>query len=136
MLQERPVQVLVVDDDDLIRGAVCGALEDAGYTVEEASDGLVALDVLRKDSHPKVVLLDLRMPGLDGAGVLGAVAGDRTLSTQNAYVLMSANLQTLTLPFANLLTQLAVPVLKKPFDLEVMLDTVAQAAHRLVGVEV
>lgn len=136
MLQERPVRVLVVDDDDLIRVAVRGALEDSGYEVQEAPDGLVALDLLRKDTHPKVVLLDLRMPGLDGAGVLGAVAGDRTLSAQNAYVLMSANLQTLTLPFANLLTQLAVPVLKKPFDIDMMLDTVAQAAHRLAGVEV
>lgn len=125
------VRVLVVDDDDAIRESVRTALEDAGYEVAEAADGLVALAALRADTRSMVVLLDLRMPNLDGAGVLGAVAADRTLATQHAYVLMSASLQTLTLPFANLLTQLDVPMLKKPFELDTLLDVVERAARRL-----
>lgn len=123
--------VLVVDDDEPIRDTLRSVLEDAGHAVTDAPDGVAALDVLRASPHRMVVLLDLRMPGMDGAGLLGTVAGDRTLATRHAYILMTANLQTLTLSFANLLTTLSVPVLRKPFDLDVVLDTVEQAAARL-----
>jgi CheY-like chemotaxis protein len=78
-----------------------------------------------------VVLLDLMMPKLDGAGVLGVVAGDRHLANQHAFVLVTATSQTLTLAFVNLLTNLAVPVLHKPFDIEALLDHVQRAAGRL-----
>jgi CheY-like chemotaxis protein len=125
------VRVLVVDDDDAIRESVRSALEDSGYEVAEAADGLAALAALRTDTRSMVVLLDLRMPNVDGAGVLGVVAADRALTTQHAYVLMSASLQTLTLPFANLLSQLDVPMLKKPFELDTLLDVVERAARRL-----
>lgn len=123
--------VLVVDDDEPIRDTLRSVLEDAGHAVTDAPDGVAALDVLRASPHRMVVLLDLRMPGMDGAGLLDTVAGDRTLATRHAYILMTANLQTLTLSFANLLTTLSVPVLRKPFDLDVVLDTVEQAAARL-----
>lgn len=124
--------VLVVDDDEPIRDTLRSVLEDAGHAVTDAPDGVAALDVLRASPHRMVVLLDLRVPGMDGAGLLGTVAGDRGLATQHAYILMTANLQTLTLSFANLLTTLSVPVLRKPFDLDVVLDTVEQAAARLM----
>jgi CheY-like chemotaxis protein len=123
--------VLVVDDDEPIRDTLRSVLEDAGHTVTEAPDGVAALDILRTSPHRMVVLLDLRMPGLDGVGLLGTVAGDRSLASQHAYILMTANLQTLTLSVTNLLTTLSVPVLGKPFDLDVVLDTVEQAAARL-----
>ena len=126
--------VLVVDDDEPIRDTLRSVLEYARYDVMEASDGLVALDILRKTATRMVVLLDLRMPGLDGAGVLGAVAGDRQLATRHAYILMTANLQTLTLSFANLLNSLTVPVLRKPFELDMVLDAVERAAGRLTPV--
>lgn len=123
--------VLVVDDDAAIRDTVRFALEDSGYTVSEAADGLAALKQLRTRHEPTVVLLDLMMPGLDGAGVLGAVAGDRRLASQHAYILVTANTKTLTLAFANLLQSLSVPILNKPFDVDDLLDSVAVAARRI-----
>ncbi|MBF6592629.1 MAG: response regulator [Ktedonobacterales bacterium] len=123
--------VLVVDDDDAIRDAVRFALEDAGYTVSEASNGLAALKQLRAATDRAVVLLDLMMPGLDGAGVLGAVAGDHRLASRHTYILVTANTKTLTLAFANLLTSLSVPILSKHFDVDVLLETVASAARRI-----
>jgi two-component system alkaline phosphatase synthesis response regulator PhoP len=124
-------RVLIVDDDEGIRETIRFALEDAGYTVTEASDGLAALKQLRAGRDHMVVLLDLMMPGLDGAGLLGAVAADARLSSQYAFVLITANTKTLTLAFATLLQNLSVPVLTKPFDIDTLLDAVATAAHRL-----
>ncbi len=129
-------RVLVVDDDEAIRETLRFALEDAGYDVLEASDGLSALRILRSTAERLVVLLDLMMPGLDGAGVLGAVAGDARLASQFAYILVTANSRTLTLAFANLLTNLQVVTITKPFDLDALLDVVHQASERLTRLEV
>jgi CheY-like chemotaxis protein len=125
------MRVLVVEDDAPIRESVRTALEDFGYEVAEAPDGLAALTALRADGQPRVVLLDLRMPRLDGEELLALVAADRTLVKQHAFVLMSASLQTLTLPFARLLNQLEVPVIMKPFELDTLLDAIERAARRL-----
>jgi CheY-like chemotaxis protein len=127
-------RVLVVDDDDLIRETMTAALEDDGYIVTEARDGAAALKILYACSKPMVVLLDLRMPKLDGAEVLDAVAADHRLAKQNAFILVTADNKTITLTFAHLLAQLDVPVLKKPFDLDELLDLVADAAGRLDAV--
>ena len=57
--------VLVVDDDDAIRMGVAWALEYAGYDVLEAEHGQAALDQIAVN-RPDLILLDLRMPGMDG----------------------------------------------------------------------
>jgi len=124
-------KVLVVDDDDGIRETVRLALEDAGYSVEEARDGLAALRALHASTEPLVVLLDLMMPTLDGAGVLGSVSGNEQLARRNAYVLVTASHATQTLSFARLLTSLSVGVLYKPFEIDEMLHVVGESARRL-----
>ena len=58
-------RVLVVDDDESIREFVEMALTDDGYDVATADDGASALEVL-KDFAPEVILLDMRMAGMDG----------------------------------------------------------------------
>lgn len=123
--------VLVVDDDEAIRETLRTLLEDAGYRVEEAVEGMEALRRLRTSSERMVVLLDLMMPGLDGAGVLGAVAGDRKLMQQFAFILVTANHNTLTLALANLLQNLDVPFVSKPFDVDYLVGVVDAAARRL-----
>jgi CheY-like chemotaxis protein len=60
-----PTCVLVVDDDTSIRDLMALALSDAGYEVSEADDGAAALALVRK-SPPDVILLDMRMPIMDG----------------------------------------------------------------------
>ena len=126
-------KVLVVDDDEAIRETLRLVLEDAGYTIAEAGDGIVALRLLRAARERMVVLLDLMMPGLDGAGLLGTVAGDHRLVERCAYVLVTANNQTLPLAFANLLRNLDVQVVTKPFDVDHLLSVVDRAARRNVS---
>jgi CheY-like chemotaxis protein len=57
--------VLVVDDDADLRMMVEFVLEDAGYVVQLAADGLEALERL-KMKLPDAILLDMRMPRMDG----------------------------------------------------------------------
>ena len=123
--------VLIVDDDESIRETLRLALEDADHVVHVAANGVAALNTLRSTRLSMVVLLDLMMPGLDGAGVLGAVAGDRRLATDFTYILVTANSKTLPLAFVNLLANLEVPILSKPFDIDTLLDIVDRAAARL-----
>jgi CheY-like chemotaxis protein len=64
--------VLVVDDDPAIRDAVRDALEAMGMRVTTASDGAEALDHVMTE-EPCVVLLDMRMPVMDGWGFARAI---------------------------------------------------------------
>ncbi len=58
-------RVLVVDDDEVILGAVAGILGQEGYRVDTATNGSEALEAIER-THPDLVLLDMRMPVLDG----------------------------------------------------------------------
>ncbi len=59
-------QVLVIDDANM-RDVMQMILEDAGYIVLVAPDGAAALDVLRQAARlPDLILLDMRMPVMDG----------------------------------------------------------------------
>src|SRR5581483_8907547 len=61
--------VLVADDKPTGRELVRTVLENSGYTVIEASDGLEAVRFAR-ERKPDLIILDLHMPGLDGFGVI------------------------------------------------------------------
>jgi two-component system, NarL family, response regulator NreC len=64
------IRILVVDDDELTRDGLKAALTaEEGFVVQEAGDGLTALNYF-KDDRPDVVLLDLRMPGMNGLETL------------------------------------------------------------------
>jgi type II secretory ATPase GspE/PulE/Tfp pilus assembly ATPase PilB-like protein/CheY-like chemotaxis protein len=66
---DRGICVLLVDDEDDLRRVMRDLLEREGFTVQEARDGVEALDEV--DRHaPDIVVLDLNLPGLDGYGVL------------------------------------------------------------------
>lgn len=57
--------ILVVDDEAALAAAVCAALQDAGHTVEQASDGEQALHRVQARAFDLVVC-DLKMPRMDG----------------------------------------------------------------------
>jgi CheY-like chemotaxis protein len=58
--------LLVVEDDDDFRRALVETLEQEGYRVAEASNGRQALEWLQQGKRPRLVLLDLWMPSMDG----------------------------------------------------------------------
>lgn len=64
--------ILVVDDDASHRTLLCDLLQEMGYQTREASNGREALDLL-EETMPQAVLLDLRMPVMNGWGVLEAL---------------------------------------------------------------
>ena len=70
-----PPRVLVVDDDRDIRDLVTFKLEQAGYEVRQAEDGLQALEAVREWS-PDLVVLDVMMPGLSGVDVTRELRAD------------------------------------------------------------
>jgi len=83
-------RVLVVDDSALSRRTLRQILEPAGYDVEEAEDGLSALERYFLEK-PDVVLLDLVMKGMYGLEVLTKL---RELDADAKVVVVSADIQT------------------------------------------
>ncbi|WP_257306603.1 PAS domain-containing hybrid sensor histidine kinase/response regulator [Geothrix campi] len=67
-------QVLVVDDDELVRATARGVLEREGFEVLEASDGPLCLEALKASpGQIRLVLMDLTMPGMDGVATYQAL---------------------------------------------------------------
>lgn len=74
-LENTDAVVLVIDDEALIRQSIATYLADSGFTVLQADDGPRGL-ILIEQKRPDVVLLDLRMPEMDGLEVLARVTRD------------------------------------------------------------
>lgn len=111
--------VLIVDDEAPIRKMLVEMLSLEGIPTETANNGQEALDLLAR-SGPRIILLDLVMPVLDGRGVvehLGAQPGERE---RHKIILVSA-IEKLE---ANRDLQ-ADGRLSKPFTLDQLLNTIA-----------
>ena len=65
-VDERKLVVLVVEDDDALREAVCEALSDEGFQAVGAMNGLHALAELQTLGRPDLIILDLMMPVMNG----------------------------------------------------------------------
>jgi DNA-binding NtrC family response regulator len=65
-------KILVIDDESIIRESMTAYLEDSGFRVCQANDGREGLEVFRRE-QPDLVMVDLRMPGIDGLEVLSTV---------------------------------------------------------------
>jgi len=87
---KRLVSILVVDDEDAVRHLLQRTLEESGYSVVTASDGYEALERLSQHKV-KLVLLDIKMPGLDGFSALELVR-----KTSNVPVIMLTAIDEVT----------------------------------------
>ena len=73
-------KILVIDDDPAVRGAFRLILEEDGFLVREAEDGLKGIEMVNAD-RPDLIFLDLRMPGIDGVETLRRLKTiDKTLN--------------------------------------------------------
>jgi DNA-binding response OmpR family regulator len=118
-MSARP-RVLVVEDDPSIREMVSLALEDAGYDVVGAADGESAF-ALVDERPPDVLLVDLRMPLMDGFEFMRRYA--RSGGTSPIIVLSAAR----DVDFASQELP-ATAIIEKPFDLNDLLGTVERIA--------
>lgn len=72
MDKQQKKNIMVVDDEQALRNVVKRSLEIEGYNVLAASDGVMALTLI-EDFKPDLVILDIKMPGLDGFQVLDII---------------------------------------------------------------
>jgi two-component system, OmpR family, response regulator MprA len=107
--------VLVVEDEPAIREVVADLLQNEGYAVRQASDGLQAIDELEVEDVD-LVLSDVRMPRLDGPSLAHRLRGH---GHAVPVVLMSAVDCQVDLP--------GVRFLPKPFDCDYLLHVVGSA---------
>lgn len=116
-----PGTVLVVDDDDLFLRVCSAVLKRAGFTVEGLGDSRQVVDRL-KGGRFDAVVSDVRMPNLDGVELLRTI---RSFDAVMPVVLMSGQP---TIDAAIEAIELkALRLLQKPFDVDVLVDTVTQA---------
>ena len=105
-------QVLVVDDEPLIRWCIAETLGAAGYAITEAQDAASALRALAAMPEPAVILLDLRLPDSNDLGLLRQI---RNVAPTAAVIMMTAfGTPDVT---AGALELGARGVLTKPFDM-------------------
>ncbi|MBV9580448.1 MAG: response regulator transcription factor [Chloroflexi bacterium] len=110
-------RILVVDDDDNIRQIVQLCLSGEGYRVEEAANGEMALEMLH-DFDPELILLDLRMPVMDGWEFARRY---RTLPGPHAPIVAFVAALNVQEECGDLQT---AAIVSKPFDLDDLLGAV------------
>ena len=82
-------RILIVEDDADLANLTTHWLERAGYSVQHAGDGAVALKMLGGDPLPTLVLLDVMLPKIDGFEVLRRIRADRRTRTLPVVVVTS-----------------------------------------------
>lgn len=83
--------MLIVDDDDVLRETLGDLVESEGYRSALAENGSVALDRLRSDDHPSLIVLDLMMPVMSGQDFRAAQLADPKIAPIPVVVLSAAH---------------------------------------------
>lgn len=112
--------VLVVDDEPAICAVVTSALKRAGYDTLSALGGEAAHDLLRS-RHVDVLVLDLRMPDMRG-DVLYYLASALQPHLARATMFLTGDVSA---EGRKMIAECGSPLVRKPYDIEVLLDTVA-----------
>ena len=114
-------RLLVVDDDRDTRESLRAALEDHGYTVAVAANGAEAMHKL-EERPPRLVLLDLMMPVVDGWEVLDRMRDNPALDDVAVCICTASHALA---PAAGLRADF---ILRKPFDVDAVMTVVESVA--------
>jgi CheY-like chemotaxis protein len=118
-----PIDILLVDDDDELRRAMIDLLSSDDHSAVGVSNGVEALAWLRSaERAPRLILLDLMMPVMDGWQFRKEQLADPLLASIPVAVLSSRGNEPL---------DDAVEVLKKPIRPQLLLDFVARRCAKI-----
>jgi CheY-like chemotaxis protein len=128
-VQADPASILLADDDASFRKTLRGVLEEEGYAVTEAANGIETMEMLASAADgdrpvPDVVVLDVCMPGYSGLGVLSVM---RRFHERPRAIVVTGNTDPSVQGFARRLG--AVRVVHKPIDLDLLLAEILAAAR-------
>jgi DNA-binding NtrC family response regulator len=120
---EKP-RVLIIDDEAGIRSILSALLKKNGYLVQAADSGRAGLDMYAH-FKPAVILLDLKMPGIDGMEVMETL--DRRLNADCKTIIMTAHGEVRSAVEA--MKKGAFDYLQKPFDNDELLAVISRAVE-------
>jgi DNA-binding response OmpR family regulator len=117
-MKEREKRILVVDDDYAIRALLFTVMRRRGFLVDAANDGAAALERLDHCRYA-ILLLDLMMPRINGWQVLEELT-ERPPQERPLVIVLTAGTEPRTFP-----PDLVAATIRKPFDVELLVDTVS-----------
>jgi CheY-like chemotaxis protein len=117
--------ILIVDDDPSTRFVVRLILEREGYKVVEAGNGAAALDMIRPDPLPDIVMTDLMMPVMTGVELIRRLRSEPRTATMRIIVVSSNPEAALSLEVDAIVT--------KPFTAAKLADRIRAVANNPIG---
>ena len=122
-IMKTPV-ILLVDDEDSIINSLSGSLEDEGYIVLTASDGMKTVEIIQ--SQPvDMVFLDIWLPGMDGLETLKAI---KDFNSGIEVIMMTGHGTVNTAVQA--VKKGAFDFLEKPFSLDTVIDIIKKIKEK------
>lgn len=118
-------RILVVDDDETIRGLCSDVLSSAGYRVDTAGDAIEGLDMIRRSGYA-MVLSDIDMPGLNGLSFYYSALRECAWLKER-FLFISGRV---TKEVQEVLSELNVVWLAKPFKVSMLLEKVGELTGR------
>jgi DNA-binding response OmpR family regulator len=116
--------VLVVDDDQALRGLFTTLLGKKGFAVDTAADGRIAFDQIHLHNY-SVILLDLMMPDVNGFELLDWLERDSPSLLQKVIVMTGASQRAIQ----NLDTSRVWGLIRKPFDIDNLVSSTLACAE-------
>jgi CheY-like chemotaxis protein len=116
--------LLLVEDDELIRRAIQMVLEWEGYRVDCAANGQEALDYLHAGHRPRLIVLDVMMPVLDGQQFRQAQLRDPSIASIPVIVVSAADSAT---------SVNAVHHVRKPFEVQELIEVIREQFSQTVA---
>jgi DNA-binding NtrC family response regulator len=120
---KEPIQVCLIDDERIFVESLTKVLKKRGMEVQAAFDGLSALKLLSV-KEPDVIVLDLRMPGMDGLAVLKEI---RARDSQTPVILLTGHLDIDRV--VQVMDKGVALVLLKPCPVETLVSAIENACE-------
>lgn len=125
-------KILIIDDDEEMCAELKEILHDEGFNVRVVSNGTMGLDLIKKNSYG-IVILDIKLPGMNGVEILKTIRNGNNNKKQKVLVFSGKPLGTSPLALndieresTEIIMKLADAVLNKPVPVDVLLVKVKE----------